>query len=237
MLVAGRFPCLRLLGRGQRGDCEGSVRDDARSIGYPLQTRRLLLELPMHDAFAGLQRLVQFHVPALAIAMTEPRKIFVDGQFIGEVPNTGDTQKDVEAMSALMRAKGVHRTVTPDQAIFRQAVSFATTASYLFKKDLAGWPRNPMSVVPFVVNSAFALEPYLKTLSLLYGKEQRGHDLLELFDELPADATEALRQEISKAPPTAAGKDLVAFRAEIERVRHAFVEWRYLHERTRAGKR
>jgi hypothetical protein len=29
----------------------------------------------------------------------------------------GDRKKDVEAMSALMRAKGVHRTVTPDQAI------------------------------------------------------------------------------------------------------------------------
>jgi hypothetical protein len=167
--------------------------------------------------------------------MTEPRKIFVDGQFIGEVPNTGDNQKDVEAMAALMRAKGVHRTVTPDQAIFRQAVSFATTASYLYKKDLAAWPRNPMSVVPFVVNSAFALELYLKTLSLLYGKEQRGHDLLELFDELPADATDALRRNFDKTTFSCGITETAAFRAEIERVRHAFVEWRYLHERNRAG--
>jgi hypothetical protein len=49
--------------------------------------------------------------------MNEPRKFFLDGQFIGEVPNTGHTQKDVEAMSALMRAKSIHRTVTPDQDI------------------------------------------------------------------------------------------------------------------------
>ncbi len=167
--------------------------------------------------------------------MVEPRKLFVDGKFIGEVPNTGDTQKDVEAMSALMRAKGIHRTVTPDQAIFRQAVSFATTASYLFNKDLLGFPRNPMSLVPFVVNATFALELYLKTVSLLHGSEQRGHDLLELFDALPPDATEALRHEISKAPSTRSVADLSAFRVEIERVRHAFVEWRYLHERTRAG--
>jgi hypothetical protein len=56
--------------------------------------------------------------------MTEPRKIFVDGQFIGEVPNTGDTQKDVEAMSALMRAKGIHRTVTPDLVRYDRVLSF-----------------------------------------------------------------------------------------------------------------
>jgi hypothetical protein len=93
-----------------------------------------------------------------------------------------------------------------------------------------------MSLIPFVVNAAFALELYLKTLNRLYGKDlRRDHDLLVLFDELSPEAKEALRQEISKAPPTAGIKDLVAFRAEIERVRHAFVEWRYLHERTRAG--
>jgi hypothetical protein len=56
--------------------------------------------------------------------MTEPRKIFVDGQFIGEVPNTGDTQKDVEAMSALMRAKSIHRTVTPDLVRYDRVLSF-----------------------------------------------------------------------------------------------------------------
>jgi HEPN domain-containing protein len=167
--------------------------------------------------------------------MKEPRKIFVDGQFIGEVPITDDNQKDMEAAIALMRAKGVYRQTTPEQAIFRQAVSFATTASYLHKNDLADVPRNGMSVVPFVVNSAFALELYLKALSLLYGTELRGHDLLDLFDALPAEAKEALRQNFGKTAWPCGITEIAAFRAEIERVRHAFVEWRYLHERNRAS--
>jgi hypothetical protein len=68
----------------------------------------------------------------------------------------------------------------------------------------------------------------------VYGNDQRGHDLLELFDALPVEAREALCQELSKAQSKNGITELGAFRTEIERVRHAFVEWRYLHERTRA---
>src|SRR5260370_3895868 len=38
--------------------------------------------------------------------MKEPRKIYVDGQFIVEVPTTDDNQKVMEAAIALMREKG-----------------------------------------------------------------------------------------------------------------------------------
>jgi hypothetical protein len=130
--------------------------------------------------------------------MSDPRKLYVDGQFIGEVPVTGDNQKDAQAAIALMRAKGVYRETSPEQAIFRQAVSFATTASYLYKRDLATKPWNGMSVAPFVVNAAFALELYLKTLSILQGNELRGHDLLELFDALPHGAHKALSANFGK---------------------------------------
>jgi hypothetical protein len=44
--------------------------------------------------------------------MKEPRKIYVDGQLIGEVPTTDDNQKDMEAAIALMREKGVYRETT-----------------------------------------------------------------------------------------------------------------------------
>jgi hypothetical protein len=73
-----------------------------------------------------------------------------------------------------------------------------------------------MSVAPFVVNSTFALELYLKTLGLLHDTELRGHDLLTLFDALPS-------------------RTWSTFRSEIERLRSAFLEWRYLHERKRAS--
>jgi hypothetical protein len=167
--------------------------------------------------------------------MKEPRKIYVDGQLIGEVPTTDDNQKDMEAAIALMREKGVYRETTREQAIFGQAVAFATTSAYLHKRDLAAVPRNGVIVVPFVVNAAFALELYLKTLALLHGDDLRGHDLLELFDALPTAAHQALLSNFAKSKWPFGITELVVFRAEIERLRHSFVEWRYLHEKSRAG--
>ncbi len=167
--------------------------------------------------------------------MKEPRKIYVDGQFIGEVPTTDDNQKDMEAAIALMREKGVYRETSREQAIFRQALAFATTSAYLHRTDLATVPRNGVSVVPFVVNAAFALELYLKTLALLHGNDVRGHDLLELFDALPTAAHQALLSNFANSKWPCGITDMVVFRAEIERLRHSFVEWRYLHEKSRTG--
>ena len=157
---------------------------------------------------------------------------------IGEVPTTGDVQKDLEAATALMRAKGVYKKITAEQVIFGQAVAFATTASYLFNNDLLGTPpRNPVSTGPFVVNATFALELYLKTLNLLYGRKVgRSHDLHRLYSALPDEAMQAVRREFSTSLPRPASiTDIKAFQTEIERVRHAFMEWRYLHERMQTG--
>jgi len=168
-------------------------------------------------------------------SMADMKQLFVNGKYVGDYESTGDIESDGEAAIALMRAKGIYQETTPEQAIFRQAVSFATTSSYLYKSDLTTVPRNGMSVAPFVVNAAFALELYLKTVGLLYGNELRGHDLLELFDALPPAAHEALVSNFAKSTWPCAIADIAAFRAEIERLRHAFIQWRYLHERNRAG--
>jgi hypothetical protein len=168
--------------------------------------------------------------------MKEPRKVYFEGKFVGEVPDTGDMQADLKAMSELMRARGVAAPLTRCQATFRQAAAFATNASYLFNTGLTGAPpRNPINVIPFVVNAAFAVELYLKTLGCVCGLNMRGHDLLELFDELTAEAKDLLQREITRSPATEGIKDLSGFRTEIERARHLFVEWRYLHERNRAS--
>jgi hypothetical protein len=105
--------------------------------------------------------------------MKEPQKIFFDGKLIGEVPATDNLEKFLAAASALLQSKG-HNPLTPDQAIFRQAASFATTASYLFNNDLLGVPRNPMSMIPFVVNASFALELYLDAQSVVRERLRSG---------------------------------------------------------------
>ena len=118
--------------------------------------------------------------------MSDTKQIYLNGVLVGEVPNSGNDALDQEATIQILKDKGLHQETTLVQAMFRQAVSFATTSSYLYERDLTRVPRNGLSAAPFVVNSAFAIELYLKTLGQLHGAELRGHDLLKLFDALPS---------------------------------------------------
>ena len=167
--------------------------------------------------------------------MVDTKELYLDGKLVGEYAATGDDHKDKELAIALLREKGLYQQTTLEQAMFRQAVSFATTASYLYTRDLTTVPRNGLSVAPFVVNSAFALELYLKTLGQLYNKQMRGHDLLDLFDALPLEAHQALQRNFVKSTWQCGITELADFRKTLEDMRRAFVEWRYLHETGRAG--
>jgi hypothetical protein len=116
------------------------------------------------------------------------KTLYLNGVVVGEVEATGYPNHDKDAAIQFLKDKGLHKVVTPVQAMFRQAVSFATTAAHLHKTDLLTAPRNGFSVAPFVVNSTFSIELYLKTLSMMHNKVLRGHELLNLFDSLPTEA-------------------------------------------------
>jgi HEPN domain-containing protein len=153
------------------------------------------------------------------------------GEIVGWVPNTGNAKVDAEASMELLKAKGLYQPVTKLQSMFRQAYSFCTTSSYLYKKDLTSQPHNYYSVAPFVVNAALAIELYLKTLSEIHGKKLWGHELAKLFDNLPKAAVEELEAEV---PAAAAGHNIdtgKSFRDCLHRVNDAFVDWRYLYEK------
>lgn len=166
--------------------------------------------------------------------MATMRKLYLDGKYVGDYKSTGDNIKDAEGCINLLKAKGLYQETTPEQAIFRQAVSFATTASYLYERDLVTVPKNGMSVAPFVVNAVFALELYLKALGRLYGTSLHGHDLLKLFDDLPLESHDALRQNFGRAQWQCGIADMTEFRKALADLSKAFIEWRYLHE-GRAG--
>jgi hypothetical protein len=168
--------------------------------------------------------------------MTINKQLYLDGELVGEYPAPDDPIKERELAVALLREKGLYQKPTLEQAIFRQAVSFSTTSSYLYSRELSGEPsvRKGLSVAPFVVNAAFALELYLKTLGHIYNKPLRGHDLLKLFDGLPPDCHQALRQGFVKSEWQCGITEIGDFRKAIEDMRSAFIEWRYLHEEGRA---
>jgi hypothetical protein len=165
------------------------------------------------------------------------KTIYLNGIIVGEVPATGDQDKDLEEMRQFLKDKGLHKEVTKVQAMFRQALSFSTTAAHLHQQDLLKAPRNGLSLAPFVVNSAFAIELYLKTLHELSGTSIRGHELLDLYDKL-SDATRNVVIKHALANAAGYGVTLTAadqFRTFLAELNNSFVEWRYCYETGKTG--
>lgn len=163
----------------------------------------------------------------------QTKTLYVNGIIVGEVPATGDYETDLQAMRQFLKDKGLHRETTKVQAMFRQALSFATTAAHLHRTDLLKAPRNGLSVAPFVVNSAFAIELYFKTLHELQGTNPgREHHLLKLYDELTQPTRDVvIKHALANGPrygvPLTTADQLRGFVDELD---NAFVEWRYCHE-------
>jgi hypothetical protein len=165
------------------------------------------------------------------------KTIYVNGVVVGEIPATGSRDGDMAAMRQFLKDKGLHREVTKVQAMFGQALSFATTAAHLHERDLLKAPRNGLSIAPFVVNSAFAIELYLKTLHELGGTSIRGHELLELYDRL-SDATRAVVVKHALLNATGYGVTLTTadqFRSFVAELNNSFVDWRYCYETGKTG--
>jgi len=159
--------------------------------------------------------------------------LYLNGIVVGEVVVTGDRNKDMETARQFLKDKGIYKETTLVQAMFRQAVSFATTAAYLYERDLLKPPRNGFSGAPFVVNSAFSIELYLKTLGQIHHKSLRGHELLTLFDALPDAACQAIEAVIPACAQKRKLNGNISFRDCIVELNHAFVEWRYCYEKER----
>jgi hypothetical protein len=80
------------------------------------------------------------------------------------------------------------------------------------------------------VNTAFCVELYLKALALKHGKKLRGHELLELYNELPLEALADIEASIPDALKDAplSGEPLVP--EFISMMNNVFVHWRYAYE-------
>jgi HEPN domain-containing protein len=159
----------------------------------------------------------------------------LNGVVVGEMEATGDFEKDAELTIQFLKDKGLYQKPDSLKTIFRQALSFATTAAHLYKKGLSSSPWNVHDVAPFVVNSAFSIELYIKTLAQHHGTVLKGHDLIKLLGALPA----AARSDIDAVLPTCRLEFPPAGNPElrecISELANAFVDWRYLHEKTRAS--
>jgi hypothetical protein len=165
------------------------------------------------------------------------RTVLLNGIVVGEVMSTGDFERDAEVTRAFLKSKGLCKEITDFQAMFNQAMAFANTSALLYERDLRRTPRKGVSVAPFVVNAAFSIELYLKALVAKHGaKPPKGHELVKLFAKLPAAASAEIENVIPRCAANRALEGSPNFKAYLEELNDAFVEWRYCFEleRTRA---
>lgn len=165
------------------------------------------------------------------------RQLMVNGQAVGWFDATGDSQQDLELARAKLKELGQEQPVLPRWMLIRQqAIDFREACGLIMNYDLKvrSRDRRPLSI-PYVVNSAFCLELYLKALSLRHGNEQRGHDLLKLYDRLPQAAKTAIIRSIPDAQQETGYADPIDVRDLISLIKDNFEQWRYIHDHDELG--
>ena len=160
------------------------------------------------------------------------KDLMVNGKVVGQYISTGDTELDLPIARARLQELGYEQRELPLwMHIRQQAIYFQDTCTLLWNTELARPPpRRPFALIPYAVNTAFCVELYLKALALKHGRKLRGHELLELYNELPPEALadiEASIPDALKDVPLSGEPVVPEF---ISMMNNVFVHWRYAYE-------
>ena len=158
------------------------------------------------------------------------KDVILNGVIVGNYESTGDDKKDIEISRDILKKKGLWKKQEVVDMMFSQAQSFGYTANHLYEKDIKRHPRKFYSFAPFVVNAAFSIEIYLKTLHKLYGKDIKGHSLAELYEGLDKKAKSTIKhiaEETRNLYQIEKDKDFEYYLSSLDT---AFVKWRYIYE-------
>jgi hypothetical protein len=161
------------------------------------------------------------------------KQIVLNGELIGEVPDSGDPNAVIAAGRKLLQDRGLWRENAKVRMMYGVACSFNQAAANIYAAGLSKKPWDMFAMVPFVVNSVFSLELFLKTLGEAHGaKMPNSHEIGELYRQLPRRA----KQEIAASIPTLIGKWGITNRTEftelIRDLNKVFTTWRYIYEST-----
>lgn len=160
----------------------------------------------------------------------------VDGGLLCEYEAHEDLDEQIAKARKILEANGPRPKVSRFHAGRNIAVAFANTAAFLYERDLKTMPPSrAFSIVPFVVNSTFAIELFLKALHEKYGSAKRGHKLLVLYDQLPQQAVHQIRSASAKVAAEAQLPTYQDPRQVLVTLNSAFEDWRYLYEKDRLG--
>lgn len=165
------------------------------------------------------------------------KSLKLNGIVVGEFLGSDDREEEIQAFRDALKAKGLYNPPTLAMAMRGQADQFAYVANDAFVKLMENSKR-PGQIIPaspFVVNAAFSLELYLKTLLVLSNGKPWGHELLKLYDALPDNLKADLQSEAQKLAPTQGEMPDVQMRDMLAMLNESFEEWRYVYELPRSG--
>ena len=120
------------------------------------------------------------------------KTLYCNGKVVCKYESTGNDIQDMEKCTEILKEKGLYEEISNVDRMFGQDNSFVNTAKQIYEKDLRITPCNGSSLAPFIVNAAFGIEIYLKTIHKILGQDKRGHDLLQLYKGLSEDAKEVI---------------------------------------------
>lgn len=160
------------------------------------------------------------------------KTVMCDNKPIGYVKDVEDLQEAARLAQELLKSKGLWRDISKSEMIFSQAQSFASVSAYIYEKDLKSLPRNPQGITPFVVNATFSAEMYLKCLQEIHGEVTESHVLTTLFKSLPNKVKDRINKTCKSFENQYEIKQGVLFKEHLKSINHAFVNWRYIYEKS-----
>lgn len=173
-------------------------------------------------------------MPDEAIDIKPPggmKTVMCDNKPIGYVPDVEDPEEAAKFAKELLISKGLWREIPKVELIYNQAQSFANAAAHIYNKDLMSLPRNPQGISPFVVNTAFSAEIYLKCLQNINGDTTESHVLTALFKSLPNKLKDKINKNCKKLESQYEIEQGVLFKEHLKNLNNAFVNWRYIYEK------
>lgn len=160
------------------------------------------------------------------------KKVIYQGQFVGWLEATGDAKKDALASHEVIVKSGFKKEkISEIDQIFGQAHSFCKMSAAAYDKGLSAKKHDPSFFAPFIVNSSFSIELYLKTIHLILGRKIKGHKLKVLYEELPNKVRDEIEEDARNDLDTKHLEKGESLGDAISTFSDSFVEWRYLYEK------
>lgn len=164
------------------------------------------------------------------------KDLFHNDVLVGTYLGSDDPEEDQAAAVEALRAKGLLNPPSIARAMLNQADSFAFVANELYKRlNVKGLIDRPLLIAPFVVNAAFSIELYLKTLQELAGGAKRGHKLVELFNALQQTQQDELQAQTIQLAAKQKHAPEIQLRNILLMLNDSFERWRYVYETPRTG--